>query len=248
MWSLSRSAAGGTGASGTAGGMAVIASMGTPAHIIPRRIGPARADGGKRWIAQAVVAAAVGIEIARSKVFEPPDVAGEHGANRAYDTDISGPITVVLVLLASMTSAAAQTTGGSPSGSTSAPGAASPAAPNAGTRGLSPGAVTPPGAPGVTDPRTGTPLPPNSGPRTPDASTYTNHPGTMPQPTPGQQGQETPGPGRAQPGQASSRPGAAQSANSDGYAECMSMWNPETNRASREDWSKTCERTRLPPR
>jgi hypothetical protein len=166
-------------------------------------------------------------------------------------------IAIVVAVVASLGSALAQTTGGSPGGSSSAPGAASPGAPSAGTRGLSPGAITPPGTPGTTepgtpgttDPRTGTPLPPNSGPRTPDPSTYTNHPGTMPQPAPNQLGSGvTTDPGRAQPGQASSRPGAAQSANSDGYAECMSLWNPETNRASREDWSKTCERTRLPPR
>jgi hypothetical protein len=157
-------------------------------------------------------------------------------------------IAIAVAVVASLGSAHAQTTGGSTSGSTSSPGAASPA-PNAGTRGLSPGAITPPDAPGVTDPRTGTPLPPNSGPRTPDPSTYTNHPGTMPQSLPDQQVPgSTTDPGRAQPGQASSRPGTAQSANSDGFAECMSMWNPETNRASREDWSKTCERTRLPPR
>ena len=158
-------------------------------------------------------------------------------------------IAIVVTVVASLGSALAQTTGGSPGGSSSAPGAASPGAPSAGTRGLSPGAITPPGTPGTTDPRTGTPLPPNSGPRTPDPSTYTNHPGTMPQPAPNQLGSGvTTDPGRAQPGQASSRPVAAQSANSDGYAECMSLWNPETNRASREDWSKTCERTRLPPR
>jgi hypothetical protein len=152
---------------------------------------------------------------------------------------------ILLVLLASIAAAAAQTTGGSPGGSTSTPGATAPAAPNAGTRGLSPNAPIP----GVTDPRTGTPQPPNTGPRIPDASTYTNHPGTMPQPSPNQQGGVVTDPERAQPGQASSqRPGVAQSANSDGYAECMSLWNPATNRASRQDWSKTCERTRLPQR
>jgi hypothetical protein len=151
----------------------------------------------------------------------------------------------VLVFFASMTSAAAQATGGSPGGSTSTPGAVSPAAPNAGTRGLSPGVIAPE-TPGVADPRTGIPLPPNSGPRTPDASTYTHHPRTMQLPSPNQQRGVATDPERAQPGQARSRPGNAQSSNSDGYAECMSMWNRQTNRASREDWSKTCERTRLP--
>ena len=144
----------------------------------------------------------------------------------------------VLVFLASMTSAIAQTTGGS----TSSPGAASPGAPSpsAGTRGVSPGAVAPPGTPNVT---------PNAGPNTPHPSTYSNHPGTMPQPAPNQEGQRAvPGQERAQPGPASSRPGAAQSANTDGYDECMAMWNPDTNRSSREDWSKTCDHTRLPPR
>jgi hypothetical protein len=51
-----------------------------------------------------------------------------------------------------------------------------------------------------------------------------------------------------QQGKAAGRPGAAKSANSDGYSECMSMWNPSDTRESRDEWSKTCERTRLPPK
>jgi hypothetical protein len=56
-------------------------------------------------------------------------------------------------------------------------------------------------------------------------------------------------PDRAQPGPAAStRPGAAQSANSDGYAECIAMWSPSATRMSREEWTRTCDSTRLPPR
>jgi hypothetical protein len=49
-------------------------------------------------------------------------------------------------------------------------------------------------------------------------------------------------------GKAAGRPGAAKSANSDGYSECMAMWNPSDTGESRDEWSKTCERTRLPPK
>jgi hypothetical protein len=73
-------------------------------------------------------------------------------------------------------------------------------------------------------------------------------PGTMLPPSAEQQESGVTKPGRAHPGQIRTRPGMSQSANSDGYPECMAMWNPETTRASREDWSKTCERTRFPPR
>jgi hypothetical protein len=48
-------------------------------------------------------------------------------------------------------------------------------------------------------------------------------------------------------GKAASRPGAAQSPNSDGYAECMAM-GPANNDSSRENWSATCDRARLPPK
>lgn len=46
-------------------------------------------------------------------------------------------------------------------------------------------------------------------------------------------------------GKAASRPGAAQSPNSDGYAECMAM-SPADSDTSRESWSATCDRARLP--
>jgi hypothetical protein len=49
-------------------------------------------------------------------------------------------------------------------------------------------------------------------------------------------------------GAATGRPGAATSANSDGYSECMAMWQPSSTGMSREEWSKTCDRTRLPPK
>src|SRR5262245_44216723 len=48
-------------------------------------------------------------------------------------------------------------------------------------------------------------------------------------------------------GKAASRPGAAQSPNSDGYAECMAM-GPAKSDTSRESWSATCDRARLPPK
>ena len=49
-------------------------------------------------------------------------------------------------------------------------------------------------------------------------------------------------------GRAASRPGAAQSPNSDGYAECMAMSPANSDTASRESWSATCDRARLPPK
>jgi hypothetical protein len=119
---------------------------------------------------------------------------------------------LAIAFVASTTAAPAQTTTGSPSGATSAPSAKTPGANSeAGSRGLSPGAMSPPS------------------PDQPESGVTTKS-------------------GRAQPGQARSRPGVAQSADSDGYPECMAMWNPDTTRASREDWSKTCERTRFPLR
>ena len=65
-----------------------------------------------------------------------------------------------------------------------------------------------------------------------------------PAPQPGQPGVSTGAAG----GNAAARPGAAQSANSDGYAECMAMWSPANSGMSRENWSATCDRTRLPPK
>ncbi len=67
---------------------------------------------------------------------------------------------------------------------------------------------------------------------------------SAPAPRIGQPGVSTGAPA----GKAASRPGAAQSANSDGYAECMAMWNPSNGEASRESWSATCDRARLPPK
>jgi hypothetical protein len=58
-----------------------------------------------------------------------------------------------------------------------------------------------------------------------------------------------PGGQTSQPtGKAAGRPGVAQSANSDGYKECMAMWSPANTGMSREEWSKTCDQTRLPPK
>lgn len=50
------------------------------------------------------------------------------------------------------------------------------------------------------------------------------------------------------PGAAAARPGVAQTRDSDGYAECMAMWSPLGTRMSRQEWSGTCERTRMQPR
>lgn len=49
-------------------------------------------------------------------------------------------------------------------------------------------------------------------------------------------------------GKAAARPGAAQSPNSDGYAECMAMGPANGDTSSRENWSATCDRARLPPK
>jgi hypothetical protein len=65
-------------------------------------------------------------------------------------------------------------------------------------------------------------------------------------PTPGA---ASPGGATSQPqGKTAGRPGVAKSANSDGYNECMSMWNPKDTGESRDEWAKTCDRTRLPPK
>jgi hypothetical protein len=122
-----------------------------------------------------------------------------------------------------------------------APGAAQPGAPAAPTIPLPGRSAAPPG-------------PPNSDPQRSnvDVNPPTNRlPGKAPSvsdPAPGTPATATPQPERAQPGAAASRPGAAQSANSDGYDECMSMWSPSGTGMSREAWSETCNRTRLPSR
>lgn len=51
---------------------------------------------------------------------------------------------------------------------------------------------------------------------------------------------------RAASAKAASRPGVAQSPNSDGYAECIAMMPATGDTASRESWSATCNRARLP--
>src|SRR5436189_243487 len=122
------------------------------------------------------------------------------------------------------------------------------------------GALTP-GAPAPAVPSVGTPGPINPDPQRNNVDV--NPPGQrLPGPapsmsppapnvgTPDNPGQSfTPPPGRAQPGAAAStRPGAAQSANSDGYAECMALWSPSNAGMSRQEWSKTCDQTRLPPK
>jgi hypothetical protein len=155
-------------------------------------------------------------------------------------------------LIISTSVASAQVGGG---GSSSSGGAGATAGRGGGGGALSPGAT----APAV--PSVGTPGPINPDPQRNNVDV--NPPGQrLPGPapsmspptpnigTPDNPGQSfTPPPGRAQPGAAvSTRPGAAQSANSDGYAECMALWSPSNAGMSRQEWSKTCDQTRLPPK
>ncbi len=70
------------------------------------------------------------------------------------------------------------------------------------------------------------------------ASAAANQPAATPSPA-------TPG---APPRPGAARPGVAQSRDSDGYAECMAMWSPLGTRMSKQEWSGTCERTRMQPR
>ena len=155
-------------------------------------------------------------------------------------------------LIISTSVASAQVGGG---GSSSSGGAGATAGRGGGGGALSPGAT----APAV--PSVGTPAPINPDPQRNNVDV--NPPGqrlpglapsmSPPAPnigTPDNPGQSfTPPPGRAQPGAAAStRPGAAQSANSDGYAECMALWSPSNAGMSRQEWSKTCDQTRLPPK
>ncbi len=70
------------------------------------------------------------------------------------------------------------------------------------------------------------------------ASAAANQPAAAPSPA-------TPG---APPRPGAARPGVAQSRDSDGYAECMAMWSPLGTRMSKQEWSGTCERTRMQPR
>jgi len=132
------------------------------------------------------------------------------------------------------------------------PGVTAPAAPGANPSLAAPTSVPQPSAPGSTAPS------PDPQRNNVDVNPPTRRlPGTAPSISPAapnigtteNPGQSfTPPPGRAQAGAASSRPGTATSANSDGYAECMNLWSPSGTRMSKQEWSATCNSTRLPPR
>jgi hypothetical protein len=136
-------------------------------------------------------------------------------------------------------SSAAQAGAASPRG-TAAPGTSLPGQINS-PASPAPGVANTPTDPNVDANPPGRNLPqraPSISPPSPTVGT-TNNPGQS----------YTSPPDRAQPGPAAStRPGAAQSANSDGYAECMAMWSAAATRMSREEWTRTCDNTRLPPR
>jgi hypothetical protein len=133
-------------------------------------------------------------------------------------------------------------------GAASAPGGVR--APTAGTPPAStaPNAPTSP-APGVVNP----PIDPgrnNVDVNPPTRRLQGQTPATTGPPSAGPAAQAAPpGGSTSQPqGKAAGRPGAAKSANSDGYSECMDMWSASDSGESRDEWSKTCERTRLPPK
>ena len=163
------------------------------------------------------------------------------------------PIAALLWLIAGTSLAIAQAgTGGGSTGGSASPGAAAPggagrmapAAPNA-PNSTSPGQP----APGVAN----TPVDPgrnNVDVNPPTRRLEGASPGTQRTPMAAPTGPNAQPSGQAgQPSaKAAGRPGAAQSANSDGYAECMAMWSPSNTGMSRQEWSKTCDKTRLPPK
>ena len=177
-------------------------------------------------------------------------------------------VAVCCCLLLSTGAVCAQSGGGGGGGSSSGGGASAPGGRGGGGGGaLSPG-VTAPTAPGG-NPSLDAPasVPQQSAPgstqidpqrNSVDASPPTRRlPGPAPSispaapniGTPENPGQSfTPPPGRGQSGAASSRPGTATSENSDGYTECMNLWSPSGNRMSKQEWSATCDSTRLPSR
>jgi hypothetical protein len=164
------------------------------------------------------------------------------------------PLTTLFCLIAGTSITVAQVGGATSSpGGGAAPGAAAPGASAPGPTGT-PGAATSnstwPGqpAPGVSN----TPVDP--GRNNIDVSPPTRAiPGESPRASgpamsapgarPGEPGTSTPGAGKT-----AGRPGAAQSSNSDGHAECMAMWSPSNTGVSRDEWSKTCDWGRLPPK
>lgn len=147
-----------------------------------------------------------------------------------------------------------QASGGGAGGASAGGGAASPhgaaSAPNAGA----PPTSTAPNAPGLPAPGVAnTPTDPgrnNVDVNPPTRQLQGQTPGTTRPPSaePGPRA-DPPGGTMSQPqGRAAGRPGAAKSGNSDGYSECMALWNPSDTGQSRDAWSKTCDRTRIPPK
>jgi hypothetical protein len=158
---------------------------------------------------------------------------------------ITVPLTVYMLVCAPV--AMAQVGGGSAGGGGARGGGASPgvtAAPSPAAPSTAPGAP----APGVAN----TPVDPgrnNVDANPPSQALQRTNPSataptTTPQPQQAQPGGTSSAPGRG----AAGRPGAAQSANSDGYAECMAMWNPTDVKMSKKEWSATCDGARLPPK
>lgn len=143
-------------------------------------------------------------------------------------------------MIACVPTAMAQGTGG---GGASSGGSARGGGGSAGATTTPPGTAAPT-APSVNAPAV--PSPGNSALRSNDgtAPSSTTAPATSaPAPRVEQPGVSTGAAG----GKAAARPGAAQSPNSDGYAECMAM-GPANSDTSRESWSATCDRARLPPK
>lgn len=173
-------------------------------------------------------------------------------------------VTSVCCLMIASAAALAQSGGGGGGGGSSGGGGAGGGASSGGAAGVSGGGGAAPGgtpvapvAPGVPAPGVAnTPTDPqrNNVDANPPSRVLRGRAPSISPPgpdigSPNNPGQSfTPPPERGQPSSTSSRPGAAQSGNSDGYAECMAMWNPNATRMSRDAWSTTCNQTRLPPR
>jgi hypothetical protein len=156
------------------------------------------------------------------------------------------PIAALLWLIAGTGLAISQagTGGGSAGGGSVSPGAVAPG----GAARTAPSAPGQP-APGVAN----TPVDPgrnNVDVNPPTRRLEGANPGTQRTPMAAPTGSNAqPGGQAGQPSaKAAGRPGAAQSANSDGYPECMAMWSPSNTGMSRQEWSKTCDKTRLPLR
>jgi hypothetical protein len=144
-------------------------------------------------------------------------------------------------LIANVPTVMAQGTGAG--GASSSGGSARGGGATAGPGTTAPGTAAPT-SPSVNVP--GVPSPGNSPTRSIDGAAPGSTTGTAtapPAPRVEQPGVST----GAASGTAAARPGAAQSPNSDGYAECMAM-GPGKSDTSRESWSATCDRARLPPK